>query len=212
MKLSKDHELEPTLTLTQPKNMYKKDRKIAWSVSSVSSKALIFLFHHKDQKKHNEVAFHAFFLVFPTKEPHQLSKESLIEKGMTHMCPRVPYQVIMCHRVSWTWPCPRLMHIASRLCNQLINHLASTTQPTSDLCHALLMASCLCSYALPKLLHTRVCASLHGALHLSVESLYVHWVGPRCVIAHTLGLPPIETTTPSLKRILSYFQFIRRRH
>ena len=70
MKLSKDHELEPTLTLTHSKNMYEKDHKIAWSISSVSSKALLFLSLHKEQNKHKGVAFHAFFLFFPTKEPH----------------------------------------------------------------------------------------------------------------------------------------------
>ena len=84
MKPSIDHELERTLNLTQLKNMYKNDCKIAWSVSLVSSKSLLFLSLDKDQNKHNWAAFHAFFLFFPTKEPCQLSKRSLIEKDMTH--------------------------------------------------------------------------------------------------------------------------------
>ena len=66
MKLSKDHELEPTLTLTQPKNMYKQDRKIAWSVSSVSSKALLFLSLHKD--KINTMGLHSMLFSFSSQQ------------------------------------------------------------------------------------------------------------------------------------------------
>ena len=66
------------------KNMYIKERKIAWSVSSKSSKALRFPSFHKVQNKHNGTAFHTFFLFFPIKTPHQLVRASLIEEGITH--------------------------------------------------------------------------------------------------------------------------------
>ena len=75
-------------TLTQPENMYKKDRKIAWSANSVSSKILLFLSFHKVQNKHKGAAFHAFFLFFPTKVPFQPRMVSLIELGKTQWTPK----------------------------------------------------------------------------------------------------------------------------
>ena len=83
-----DHEARSTCTLTQSENMYKKDCKIAWSANSVSSKILIFLSFHKVQNKHKRVAFHAFFLFFPTKVSFQPRMVSLIELGKTQWTPK----------------------------------------------------------------------------------------------------------------------------
>ena len=64
MKSNKDCELKPICTVTQFKNMYKKDRKITWFDDSESSKALLFLFFHKVQNKYKGVALHVFFLFY----------------------------------------------------------------------------------------------------------------------------------------------------
>ena len=88
MKSKMDHEAQSTWTLTQSENMYKKDRKIAWSSNSVSSKILLFLSFHKVQNKHKGAAFHAFFLFFPTKVPFQPRMVSLIELGKTQWTPK----------------------------------------------------------------------------------------------------------------------------
>ena len=83
-----DHEVQSTCSLTQSENMYKKNRKIAWSVYSVSSKILLFLSFHKVQNKHKGAAFHAFFLFFPTKVSFQPRMVSLIELGKTQWTPK----------------------------------------------------------------------------------------------------------------------------
>ena len=69
MKSKRDNKLDSIYTLTHSKNMYIKERKIAWSVSSKSLKALWFLSFYKVQNKHKGVAFQTFFLFFPTKAP-----------------------------------------------------------------------------------------------------------------------------------------------
>ena len=72
MKSKRGKEVDYICTLTHSKNMYMKERKIAWSVSSESSKALQFLSFHKVQNRYKGATFQAFF---PTKAPHQgLSK------------------------------------------------------------------------------------------------------------------------------------------
>ena len=88
MKSKVDHEAQFTCTLTQSENMYKKDRKIAWSANSVSSKILLFLSFHKVQNKHKGTAFHTFFLFFPTKVSFQPRMVSLIELGKTQWTPK----------------------------------------------------------------------------------------------------------------------------
>ena len=47
MKCKRDKEVNSTCTLTHSKNMYMKERKITWSFSLESSKALQFLSFHK---------------------------------------------------------------------------------------------------------------------------------------------------------------------
>ena len=84
MKSKMDHDVQSTCTLTQSENMYKKDRKIAWSANSASSKILLFLSFHTILNKHKGVAFHAFFLLFSTKESFQPRMVSLMELGITH--------------------------------------------------------------------------------------------------------------------------------
>ena len=84
IKSNKDNVLNPKCTLNHSKNIYMKESKIAWSVKSKSSKALQFLSFHSIQNKHKGVVLHTFFLFFPTKDPYQLRKASLIEKDITY--------------------------------------------------------------------------------------------------------------------------------
>ena len=84
MKSKRDKELDSICTLTHSKNMYMKEHKITWFVSSESLKALRFLSFHYVQNRHKGAAFQAFFLFFPTKATHQLMRTSLIENGITH--------------------------------------------------------------------------------------------------------------------------------
>ena len=80
IKSNKDKVLDSKCTLlTHSKNMYMKERKIAWSKSS---KALRFLSFQRVQNKHKGFALHAFFLFFPTKDPCQLRRTSLIERDI----------------------------------------------------------------------------------------------------------------------------------
>ena len=82
-KSNNDNVLDPKCTLTHSKNTYMKQCKIAWFVKSESSKTLWFLSFHRVKNKHKEAALHSL-LFFPTKDPYQLRRASLIEKGITH--------------------------------------------------------------------------------------------------------------------------------
>ena len=76
--------LDPKCTLTHSKNMCMKEHKIAWFIKSESLKALRFLSFHRVQNKYNRAALHTFFLFFPTKDPCQIRRTSLIMKDITH--------------------------------------------------------------------------------------------------------------------------------
>ena len=97
MKSKRDKELDSICTLIHSKNMYIKEHKIMWSISSESSKALRFLSFHNIQNRHKGATFQVFFLFFPTKAPRQLTKASLIENGITHWTSKIAK--IRCHNM-----------------------------------------------------------------------------------------------------------------
>ena len=98
--------------------------------------------------------------------------------------------------VSWPWLYLRSMHMVLSTCNPCTKFkttcLILARLTTSTVSCSLLTVLRPYSYASPKLLHTWVCASSHGALHLLMESWCVSSVLLPC--AHNLGLPQVRLT------------------
>lgn len=70
-----------------PKNRHKNERFNVWSICSTSSKDLLFLSFQIIHKMHKGATLHAFFLLFPKKDPCKLERAPLIEACITHSTP-----------------------------------------------------------------------------------------------------------------------------